>query len=490
MTPMAELQASTVVQREIETDYLVVGAGASGMAFVDALLAASDAQVVIVDRRHRPGGHWLDAYPFVRLHQPSANYGVASRRLGADRLDDSGPNAGFYERATADEICDYFTRVLDEFVSAGRVRFLGMCDYVGEDAGGHHVVSLLTGARTTIRARKIVDATYIQSDVPSRHTPSFAVDEDIRFIPPNDLVALADAPRAFTVIGAGKTAMDTCNWLLDYGVDPDRIQWIRPRDSWLFDRAAIQPLELVGSYMQMQARWVKAAAEAKDGADFGRLLEASDVFVRVDSRVEPEIFRGATISAREIESLRTIERVVRKRKVRSISTSRLLLDQGELAAEADTVYVDCTAAGLPPATPRPVFAPGRITLQYVTIGFASWSSATIGMLEASRTDDAEKNQLCPALTFTGDVRDVLDLAHTGMTGLMARSAESDLAQWTDGCRLNPSLGAIERFGDPPVADAFAVLAENIGPAMANLAQRSGANSRPVSATRGGKTDVG
>ena len=55
--------------REIETDYLVVGAGASGMAFVDALLAETDAGVVLVDRRDRPGGHWLDAYPFVRLHQ-------------------------------------------------------------------------------------------------------------------------------------------------------------------------------------------------------------------------------------------------------------------------------------------------------------------------------------------------------------------------------------------------------------------------------------
>jgi cation diffusion facilitator CzcD-associated flavoprotein CzcO len=64
---------------QLETDYLVVGAGATGMAFVDTLVAESDADVVMVDRRHRPGGHWLDAYPFVRLHQPSANYGVTSR---------------------------------------------------------------------------------------------------------------------------------------------------------------------------------------------------------------------------------------------------------------------------------------------------------------------------------------------------------------------------------------------------------------------------
>ena len=109
----------------IETDYLVVGAGAAGMAFTDALIAASDADVVLVDRRHRPGGHWNDAYPFVRLHGPSALYGVNSRSQGSDSIEQTGPNSGFYPRATAAEICDYYQRVLDEqLLPSGRVRFL------------------------------------------------------------------------------------------------------------------------------------------------------------------------------------------------------------------------------------------------------------------------------------------------------------------------------------------------------------------------------
>ncbi|WP_332826170.1 NAD(P)-binding protein, partial [Ramlibacter sp.] len=74
----------------VETDYLVVGAGAAGMAFTDALLMHSDATVTLVDRRHAPGGHWLDAYPFVRLHQPSAFYGVDSVPLGNDAIERSG----------------------------------------------------------------------------------------------------------------------------------------------------------------------------------------------------------------------------------------------------------------------------------------------------------------------------------------------------------------------------------------------------------------
>ena len=289
---------------ELETDYLVVGAGASGMAFVDSLLTHSDAEVVLVDRRHRPGGHWLDAYPFVRLHQPSAYYGVNSRVLGTNRIDETGPNAGFYERATASEICDYYNRVLEEqFVASGRVRFVPMSEYQGEDGDGHHVVSLLNGAQTTVKVRrKFVDATYVESEIPSMHTPSFEIDEGVRFMPPNGLVHFREPASGFTVIGAGKTAVDTCCWLLEAGVAPDGIRWIKPRDGWVLNRAFMQPLELLGSsYMQLQAHWVSAAAEAEDATDFAHRLEASGVFLRFDEAVEPTMFRGSTMSQRELE---------------------------------------------------------------------------------------------------------------------------------------------------------------------------------------------
>ena len=80
----------------IETDYLVVGAGATGLAFADSLVAeAKDVDVTVIERQQAPGGHWLDAYPFVRLHSPSAYYGVNSLALGEDRVDEVGENAGY-----------------------------------------------------------------------------------------------------------------------------------------------------------------------------------------------------------------------------------------------------------------------------------------------------------------------------------------------------------------------------------------------------------
>ncbi len=128
----------------LDTDYLVVGAGASGMAFADSLITSSDAEVVIVDRRHGPGGHWNDTYPFIRLHQPSAYYGVNSMPLGTDTIDTQGVNAGMYERASGNEICAYYERVMkDQLLASGRVRFFPQCNYVG----GGEFVSLLTGDR-------------------------------------------------------------------------------------------------------------------------------------------------------------------------------------------------------------------------------------------------------------------------------------------------------------------------------------------------------
>ena len=71
--------------KNIDSDYLVIGCGAVSMAFVDTLMDEKpDATFAIIDRLHMPGGHWNHAYPFVRLHQPSALYGVATVPLGND----------------------------------------------------------------------------------------------------------------------------------------------------------------------------------------------------------------------------------------------------------------------------------------------------------------------------------------------------------------------------------------------------------------------
>ena len=134
--------------RSSETDYLVVGAGAMGMAFTDALIDHADVHVTLVDRRHGPGGHWEDAYPFVRLHQASMFYGVASTVLGTGQVQPRGPEAGLQERARRSEVQSYFDQILDRrFVGSGRVSFLGGSEY-HTDGTSHLVTSRVTGETT------------------------------------------------------------------------------------------------------------------------------------------------------------------------------------------------------------------------------------------------------------------------------------------------------------------------------------------------------
>ena len=84
----------------LETGCLVIGSGAMGMASADTLLTGTDATLMRVDRHHRPGGHWNNAYPFGRLQQPSLNCGVDSRLLGRGDKDLSRWNQGLFELAS------------------------------------------------------------------------------------------------------------------------------------------------------------------------------------------------------------------------------------------------------------------------------------------------------------------------------------------------------------------------------------------------------
>ncbi|MFP9062485.1 NAD(P)-binding protein [Natrialbaceae archaeon A-chndr2] len=455
--------------KTVKTDYLVVGAGASGMAFTDTLIDESDADVVMVDRRANPGGHWNDAYPFVRLHQPSAVYGVNSRQLGNDTIDEVGPNEGFYERATGAEICGYYRRVLDEeLLGSGQVRFFGMSNYIGPNAGRYRFESRLTGETTEVQVRRrIVDATYVESSIPATHTPPFEADPDVRLVTPNELVELTDPAEGFTVIGAGKTSMDTCGWLLNHGVPPAEIRWIRPHDPWTLPRRHMQTLELVPWLMEWVSLRTEAAAKAEDVPDFFRRLEASGLVVPLDPEIEPETYRGAILSQDERNDLRQIRNVIRKGYVQRLDDDRIVLDDGTVPTDPQHVHVDCTAHGVKTPPTRPVFEPGRIALQYIETP-VSFSAAIIAYIEATRNDDAEKNRLCPPTCFPSDAEDMIRYTLVGQRARAAWREEPDIQDWLEHCRIGFVQGIDDHFDDPRMQDALERIDEHREPAIANL----------------------
>jgi hypothetical protein len=453
----------------IETDYLIVGAGATGMAFADALIAASDADVVLVDRRHGPGGHWNDAYPFVRLHAPSAFYGVNSRVLGSDSIDSTGPNAGLYQRATAAEICDYYERVLEDLLGSGQARFFGMSDCAHDGPDGYQFVSRLTGEATTVRVRRrVVDARYLETSIPATRTPSFSAEPGVRLIPVNDLVRPAGPASGYTVIGGGKTAMDACLWLLEGGVPPEAIRWIRPRDAWLQDRAYQQPLNLVPWLIEGVSLALEAAAQAEDVSDlFGR-LEACGQLVRLDPAVEPTMYRCATVSQDEVVSLRRIQNVVRLGRVVHIAPDKIVLEEGSIPADVGQVHVDCSGDGLRRAPARPVFADDRITLQQIRACQPVFSAALAGYVEASRHDDAEKNLLCPPNPSPDTAADWITLTCIAQRALATWLGDADLSAWMEQARLNAARGIGDHRGDPRMKSALTRLFANAEPAVTKL----------------------
>jgi len=453
--------------RPLETDYLVVGSGAAGMAFTDALIDASPgADVVMVDRRHAPGGHWLEAYPFVRLHQPSSYYGVSSLPLGSEAIDRHGPNEGFYDRSGAPEICGYYERAMQRLLATGRVRYFPMASYVGE----HRFVSCISGETVDVTVRRsLVDATYLEGRVPASTPPPFEVAPGARCVPVGALVGVRERPAGYVVVGAGKTALDACSWLLDRGVPPAEITWIKPREGWLFNRAFMQGGELVGTMLEGLSLQLEAAAHATSVADLFARLEAAQQLLRVDPRVEPTMFRGPTLSIAELEQLRSIEGVVRLGKVRRIETDRIVLDGGTVPTSPGHLHVHSAAQGLPPSPETPIFAPARITLQSIRIGLLPFAAAMTAFVEATRGDDlAAKNRLCPPIRQPNVPRDWLSGMIVGMKAGYLWSKEPDIAEWLERSRLNMLRGLPARAGDPAVQQAFMRFAGNVRPAIANM----------------------
>jgi hypothetical protein len=310
------------------TDYLVIGAGLTGLCFADEILRRSRAHITIVDKRHAPGGHWNEVYPFVKLHQPSAFYGVESTTLGNTRIDNSGPNKGFSSLATGPEITAYCHAVMnDRLLPGGRVTYLPMTEHLG----GGAVRGLLSGKVTNITIRKkLVDASYYTNSIPLTHRREFQTAPTVTCVPPNDLPRLASEFEHFTILGGGKTGIDTCIWLIESGVSPERIRWIIPRDQWFVNRAKVQPadsrfFDVFGGFAD--SRDDIAAAASPD--DLAKRHEQSGVWLRLSQEVWPVMFHAAHISQAEIDALNQIEDVVRLGRVSHISGNRLTLANGK-----------------------------------------------------------------------------------------------------------------------------------------------------------------
>ena len=426
--------------RLIETDYLIIGAGACAMAFVDTLLTEKpDVKVVMVDRFHRPGGHWNVAYPFVRLHQPAAWYGAASLELGDGTVEKTGPNAGMYGLASGAEILAHFDNVMRErFLPSGRVHWLPMSEYESSTDGQHGIRSLMSGDVIEVAVRrKLVNATHARTEVPATHPPKYAVDSGLQCIAVNHLPSIRRPYAAYTVVGSGKTGIDACLWLLEHGVPPDRIRWVMPRDAWYLDRANIQPgLENFERNMGYVTNQFDAIANADTIEQLFVLLEASGTLVRLNPTVTPTVFRCANVSQNELALLRTINDVVRLGRVQALMPTRMVLAQGSVAADPDTLYVDCSSSAIQRQPKLPVFDGSTINLFLVRTCQPTFSAAVIAYVESHFSEQAQQNAVCAVVPPPEYPVDWLRMWLVTLSNSGHWAQHPGMQEWLAQCRLN------------------------------------------------------
>jgi hypothetical protein len=458
---------------QLSTDYLIVGSGTVGMAFADTLVQESDADIIIVDMHGQPGGHWNDAYPFVTLHQPSSFYGVGSMPLGHDRLDKVGLNQGLGELATGAEVNAYFEQVMhNQLLPSGRVRYFPKCRYTGNG----EFESMLTGEKYLVSVTaRTVDTTYLNTAVPSTHTPAFNIAEGVHFMPLNDLPKVDTPPTGYVVVGAGKTGADACLWLLEHGVDADLIQWIAPRDAWLTNRAKIQPRdEFFFDTFGTVAAQFEAAAQATSIDDLYDRLEACGLLVRLDPNVRPSMFHAAVISPKELDALRQIRNVIRLGRVTDIGLNEIKLQHGNIPTTPGHLFVDCSASailGPSMADIKPIFQDGLILPQTIRSYQPAFSAAMIAHIEVAYDNDAIKNELCQVVPLPNHAKDWVPMTLVNMMNLKRWSEEPALMAWQSINRLNGfSALAASAKDDPARAAVMKKMRTNLMPAAINLMQ--------------------
>lgn len=384
--------------------YLVIGAGTAGLSFIDSLLTLDfEATVILVDRNSQAGGHWVHAYPFVRLHQTSCNYGVNSLPL-SKIIDKKGNEKFSHDLASGKEILDYYKLVVEQFRACGRVQLYFNCEYSQDESGNHIITNTDNGQITRVTCKKTVKV-HTNVLVPSmRDGPPFPVDSSINYAPLNELPTHITSKQynKYVVIGAGKTGCDAITYLLQNGVDQSAIKWIISRDVWFFIRDGLW--KGYETYRKDSVRLIDPLVHCNTLHEAFLQYESDNIMGRIDSSRLPKVFKGAAVNKEELEGFRSIKDIVRMGRVTNITADSTVLEKGSvpLSSPGDTLFIDCMADidhtfyGYSNfSDDMEVFEKDEINLGPAVVVYnVSCSSAIIAYIESTFADDADmKNSL-------------------------------------------------------------------------------------------------
>jgi hypothetical protein len=220
----------------------------------------------------------------------------------------------------------------------------------------------------------------------------------------------------------------------------------------------------------MAADTMQAAAESSSVEDLFLRLEDAGIVLRIDRTVAATMAKAPTLAMWELEQLRTLENVVRRGHLTHVDRGKLTLAEGTVAVADDAVVVHCAADGLKYPPLVPVWRPEGITLQAIRAGFPCFGAALVGYVEATRSDDDEKNRLCPPTPYGNSMVEWARMNLLGTRAAMSYSAEPDIKEWADRVALNPARTPPDHPGSAALDDARARLAEHVRPGLARLAE--------------------
>ncbi|MEC8297975.1 MAG: NAD(P)/FAD-dependent oxidoreductase, partial [Pseudomonadota bacterium] len=375
------------------------------------------------------------AYPFVTLHQPSAFYGVCSKELNRGVIDKTGLNEGLMGLASGQEVSAYFDAVMNEtLLPSNRVQYYPLCEY----KGNNQFVSMLNSKHYNVTVnKKIVDATYLNTNIPLTHTPSFTRDDNVAFTPVNTVVQKIEGFDNYVVVGGGKTGIDTCLWLLENHVAPHNIHWVVSRDAWLLNRKNTQPLnDFFFDSIGAQANQMEAIAASSSIEDMFDKLEERGVLLRIDKKVRPSMFHGATVSELELKALQTLPSVVRQGRVKHISRDKLRFEDTTWSMPDNALVIDCSASALTNLEMKAVFDGDTITPQTVRAYQPVFSAALIAHVEAAYSDEQQKQMLTQVVPLPNRDIDWLPMTAAMLRNMQIWGEDPALKAWIYHCRLD------------------------------------------------------
>jgi hypothetical protein len=193
-------------------DVCIVGAGVAGLnaLFVASRYLSRDQKIVLVDRRERVGGMWVDTYPYVRLHQPHPMFTAGNIRwtLGRDRS----------YLATKDEVLDHFEHCVNVIKQRVQVdEYFGWAVESHDETDGIVRITCRSsdGQHLVVETKRLIKAYGFQS---KPNEPLEISSERIQSVSPDFCDMRCDEMRASDtpvwIIGGGKTAMDTAHALI------------------------------------------------------------------------------------------------------------------------------------------------------------------------------------------------------------------------------------------------------------------------------------